>query len=169
MPVTYENLATTTLGSETSSITFSSISAAYTDLRLVFVGVRAAGTNSAPIVRFNSDSATNYSMTAVQGTGSSFIAYKENNATGVPLVYFDALVSTTIPKLGTLDVFSYRSSAFKTVMNVEASDRSGSGRVANAVGLWRSTSAITSLTITDGSARNFGVGTTATLYGILRA
>lgn len=169
MPATYEPIATTTLSSEASSITFSSISSAYTDLRLVFVGIRAAATNSAPLVRFNSDSATNYSMTAIWGDGISATSYRESNATGIPLVYFDALVSTTVPKLGTLDIFSYRSAAFKTALNVEASDRNGSGRTVSAVGLWRSTSAITSLTITDGSARNMGVGTTATLYGILKA
>jgi len=169
MPATYEPIATTTLGSETSSITFSSISSAYTDLRLVFVGIRAAGTNSAPIVRFNSDSATNYSMNAIYGDGISATAYLEANATGVPLVYFDALVSTTIPKLGTLDIFNYRGSTYKTVLNTESSDRNGSGRTVRAVGMWRSTSAITSITITDGSARNMGVGTTATLYGILKA
>lgn len=168
MPATYEPIATTTLGSETSSITFSSISSTYTDLRLVFVGIRAAGTNSAPIVRFNSDSTTNYSMTALWGDGTSATAYRESNASGIPLVYFDALITST-PKLGTLDIFSYAGSTYKTVLNTESSDRNGSGRTVRAVGMWRSTSAITSITITDGSSRNMGVGTTATLYGIKKA
>lgn len=169
MPATYEPIATTVLASETSSITFSSITASYTDLRLVFIGVRAAATNSAPIVRFNSDSATNYSLQAMWGTGSLASSYQETSSTGIPLVYFDALVSATFPKLGTLDILSYRGSTFKTSLNNETSNRGGSGRAVRAIGTWRSTAAITSITITDTSARAMGVGTTATLYGILKA
>jgi hypothetical protein len=170
MPATYEPIATTTLGSEASSIVFSSIPATYTDLRLVMVGIKPSATNSAPRVQFNTDtgSSTNYSYTQIQGNGSAASSAAATNDGGIPLIIFDALVSTT-PKLGTLDILNYRGSTNKTCLNFESSDRNGSGRVVLAVGMWRNTAAITTITINDNSSRNFGVGTTATLYGILRA
>ena len=168
MPATYEPIATTTLSSETNSITFSSIASSWTDLRLVMFGIKASATNSAPIVRFNGSS-TGYSLVAMWGDGTGVTGdYFDTTAGGIPLIYFDALVGT-YPKLGTIDIFSYAGSTFKSVLGTEASDRNGSGRVVRHVSMWSSTSAITSLSIVDGSGRNFGVGTTATLYGILKA
>ena len=41
--------------------------------------------------------------------------------------------------------------------------------VSAVVNLWRSTSAITSITLSNESATNFDVGATFTLYGILKA
>lgn len=170
MPVTYEPIATVTLGSEASSIVFSSIPATYTDLRLVMVGVKPSATNSAPRVQFNTDTgaSTNYSYTRLDGEGTTASSTTVANHAGIPLIFFDALVTTT-PKLGTLEIFNYRGSTNKTCLNVESSDRNGSGRVVVAVGMWRNTAAITTITINDNSSRNFGVGTTATLYGILKA
>ena len=170
MATTYEKIATNTLGSEASSIVFSSIPATYTDLRLVMVGIKPSATNSSPRVQFNSDtgSSTNYSYTQIQGNGSSASSQQLSNTAGIPLINFDGLVSTD-PKLGTLDIFSYAGSTFKTCLNVEASDRNGAGRICNTVALWRNTAAITTITINDTLTRNFGVGTTATLYGIKNA
>jgi len=48
-------------------------------------------------------------------------------------------------------------------------DQNGSGVVANIVGLWRNTAAITSINLSTLSAYNFNIGTTATLYGIKNA
>ena len=69
MASTYEPIATTTLGSAASSITFSSIPATYTDLRLVLVHTPSASTGNAQM-QFNSDTATNYSYTYRQRIGS---------------------------------------------------------------------------------------------------
>jgi hypothetical protein len=71
----------------------------------------------------------------------------------------------------TMDILSYRGSTFKTSLNTATNDKNGSGIVLRNVGLWRSTSAITSITLLDtyGGGGQFDVGTTATLYGILRA
>jgi hypothetical protein len=70
----------------------------------------------------------------------------------------------------TIDLFSYAGSTNKTILTTTSTDKNGSGGVGRIVSLWRSTSAITGITITDGGA-GFGwaSGTTATLYGILRA
>jgi len=168
MPATYEPIATTTLTSEVANITFSSITGTYTDLRLVLVGVKPSATNVGARVQFNSDTATNYSWTYISGNGTAASSSRQTSDTSLPLITF-AVITTTSPHMGVMDIMSYSGSTNKTSLITESSDRNGSGVTARTVGLYRSTSAITSIKIFDDSARNFGVGTTATLYGILKA
>lgn len=166
MPATYEKIATTTLGSATNTFDFTSIPATYTDLRLVFVGTEStAGFNYANI-RFNSDTGSNYSMTYLQGFGTSASSGRNTNITRIRLNEYG--LSNTIPSLCTADIFSYAGSTYKTVLISTAEDYNGSGGVEAKVALWRSTDAITSITILN-TASNFAIGTTATLYGILKA
>jgi len=168
MAITYDPIATTTLTSEASTITFSSIASSWTDLRLVMFGIKPSATSSAPIARFNSSS-TGYSLCAFWGNGSTVTGdYFDTTQGGIPLIYFDGLNDTN-PKIGIIDIFSYTGSTKKTVLCTESSDRSGSGRIAKAVSMWSNTSAITSIDVVDGSGRNFGVGTQVTLYGIKKA
>jgi hypothetical protein len=67
----------------------------------------------------------------------------------------------------TCNVFSYAGSTCKITLNTAAEDLNGSGNVRGLVGLWRSTSAITSLRIYGFSGSN--ITGTATLYGIKNA
>lgn len=165
MPATYEPIATVTLGSTSSPITFSSIGATYTDLRLVLVGTN----NSAGqyvFMRLNSDSGTNYSQTGIFANGTSTSAYTSPGSSLMGIV--DNPLSTTIPNMQTFDIFSYAGSLFKTILMIGSTDKNGSGSSEIAVGLWRNTVAITSVTLFPGSG-TFNVGTSATLYGIKAA
>ena len=164
MATTYEKIATTTLGSSAADITFSSISSAYTDLRLVIVGTAATG-GSVCYAQFNADTAANYSRTFIRGNGSTA---SSNRATGADVMYLTNYgLSTTIPFMATLDVFSYAGSTFKTSLATGQEDFNGSGQVTYLVNLWRSTSAVTSIKLFNDY--NWNTGTTATLYGILKA
>lgn len=168
MPATYEPISTQTLGSAASSITFSSIPGSYTDLRLVIV-VRGATDDAYPVMRFNSDSGTNYSYTVIDGTGSSAVSYRAANRTNIGFCN-NVVGSTTNPMLGTADIFSYAGSTNKTVLTTGSGDQNGLGDVERAVQLWRSTSAITSITVLyTGIGTNFAAGSTFTLYGIKAA
>lgn len=164
MPATYEPIATTTLGSAASSITFSSIASSWTDIRLVLTAT-ASGGNGAPRLTFNLDTGSNYSVTVLYGDGSTAGSYAQ---TSQAFIGGADLVITANPTLRTYDIFSYAGSTNKTLLQTENADKNGSGTVARIVGLWRNTSAITSMTITM-SANNFAIGTTATLYGIKNA
>jgi hypothetical protein len=165
MPVTYDNIATTTLGTAASTITFSSIPATYTDLRLVFVGTSATSTNFT--VRFNNDSGTNYSWTYLSGTGA---AAQAGSFTSQTEFYPNVSVQTT-PQMHTVDVFSYAGSTNKTALSEEIADKNGSGRVSRFAILWRNTAAINRIDIIAlyGSTNTYAIGTTATLYGIKNA
>lgn len=167
MATTYEPIATTTLGSAAATITFSSIPASYTDLRLVFLG--KSTTSSTCYIRFNGDTATNYSFTELEGNGSSAASYRvTSGSNGIGLLY-DFAIGSTYPVLCTADIFSYAGSTFKTVLTTGNDDTNGSGGIERSVGLWRSTSAITQIDVRDSLGSTFSAGTTATLYGIKNA
>lgn len=165
MPVTYEPIATTTLASAASTITFSSISSGYTDLRLVLMGTATAALT--PRIRLNGDTATNYSNTFLYGDGTSALSARTTNSTFFNVTY-NTSWSSTIPAMVTTDIFSYAGSTNKTALTTASVDQNGSGSVERIVSLWRSTAAITSITILS-SASTFAAGTTATLYGIKAA
>jgi len=164
MATTYDKIATTTLGSASSTITFSSIAATYTDLRLVLVC--KASTAMDAYIQYNSDTGSNYSLTELNGSGSAASSTATINATYI-LLDSNGVISAAQPQLFNFDIFSYAGSTFKTCLINMNRDYNGSGNVTNTVGLWRSTSAINAITITGTS--NFAVGTSATLYGILKA
>ena len=164
MATTYDKIATTTLGSASSTITFSSIPGTYTDLRLVFIGTSAGFAN--PLLRFNSDTGTNYSVTSLYGDGSSATSARTTSQTSITIPVYG--MDPTNPNLYTIDIFSYAGSTNKTCLITTSEDDNGSGRVGRQVGLWRDTSAINTILIT-GSGTNFDIGTSATIYGILKA
>ena len=166
MATTYEPIATTTLGSVTASITFSSIPATYTDFRLVVVGTTASAVVG--YIRFNGDTASNYSVTRLTGDGST-AGSSRNGPVGQISVGDWYTFQATIPSMLTVDVFSYAGSTYKTALTTTSNDQNGSGYVERCVGLWRNTAAITSITVANSGASNFQVGTTATLYGIKNA
>lgn len=165
MATTYEPIATTTLGSAAATITFSSISSAYTDLRLVLIPTASTSTDAA--VRFNSDTATNYSLTYLSGNGTSASSGNATNQNRLYLTWIGP-IQTATPIMKTLDIFSYAGSTYKTCLGTNSSDLNGSGTTSREVHLWRSTAAINRIDILMSSG-TFNTGTTATLYGILRA
>ena len=76
---------------------------------------------------------------------------------------------TTSVCMATVDIFSYAGSTNKTALASFSNDRNGAGGVAANVGLWRSTSAITTIKWYAANSENLAAGTTATLYGIKAA
>jgi len=163
---TYEPIATTTLSSTSSSISFSSISSSYTDLRLIFNPINNSSVSTSGLnLRFNS-SATGYSQTYIQGNGST--ASSNRNTSGAYAYLNDGqLIGTSKQQFIILDIFSYAGSTNKTFLETLASDFNGSGSVIRYVHLWANTAAISSIQLT--SSELMAIGTTATLYGIKAA
>ena len=157
MPATYEPIASTTLGSSTSTVTFSSISNNWTDLLLVGNPLGPAGS---PWIRFNSDSSTLYSRTDL----INLSGVSSRRFSGETELYIG--VADAGPSVFRANIQSYSSAnVFKTVLSEAAAPASLVYRV---VGLWRSTSVITSITIgTNGGSHSSG--STFSLYGIKAA
>jgi len=168
MPTTYEPIATNTLGSAASSVTFSSIPGTYTDLVIVcavFNSADGAGTE----FQFNSDTGTNYSNTFLEGSGSTATSSRESNQSSIQMS-FNVGGNSTNPCITTANIQNYSNTTTNKTLIGRWNSASGGTYpgTSAAVGLWRSTSAITSVLIRTGSG-NFNTGSTFTLYGIKSA
>jgi hypothetical protein len=162
---TYTPIATTTLGSNSSSVTFSSLGS-YTDIVIVVSSACTTDDNTVAI-RFNSDSGSNYSDTTIRGNGSAASSVRNTSVTSLPIAK-DSCPTTTIGEHNIVcSVMNYgNSTTYKTILSRANRATAGTYTGAEAlVGLWRSTAAITSVTI----LANFITGSTFTLYGIAAA
>lgn len=158
---TYTPIARQTVsGSSTSTITFSSIPATYTDLVLI-----ASGRTSTDLDingRVNGDSGSNYSRTALSGTGSAAVSARSSNLTYFRFNYdgywTNGSVSTSIAHF-----MNYcNTNINKTFLTRSNNTATG---VDTQVTLWRSTVAINSIEIYV-SGGTYVADSTFTLYGI---
>jgi hypothetical protein len=157
---TYTPLATQTLGSDTATVTFSSISGSYTDLVLVVGGGLAS--QGAMQIRFNSDTASNYSVTRLYGDGSTATSDRFSSQTSLDLGFLQGNLNNN----SIIQIMNYsNATTYKTVLNRWNTP----AYVAAVVGLWRSTSVINALSIYNSTGINLKSGTTFTLYGIAAA
>jgi hypothetical protein len=160
---TYEPIATTTLGSATGTVTFSSISSAYTDLILVARGTALSNTGWG--LKFNNDSGTNYSSTYLEGNGTSAISERQTSV-GLMRTCWNSLWTSSTPANTIISIQNYsNSTTFKS--SVWRSNNS-SNYVEAGVGLWRNTNAINRIDIVTTSA-DFATGADFTIYGIKAA
>lgn len=163
MAATYEPIASTTLGSAASSVTFSGIAADWTDLVLV---VNGHGTVNDRVIylRFNGVSTGSlYSATRLIGYSGGAISDRYSNVDQLMAAgnWSNVASSTLI-----CNIMSYsNTNVFKTVTTSWADNSEAVGRH---VGLWRSTSAISSLLVYVDSG-SLVAGSTFSLYGIKAA
>lgn len=158
---TYTPLANITLGSATSSVTFSSISGAYRDLVLVWNG-KMVSSGDAVRVFLNTDIASNYSSVWMQGNGSSTNSSSETTGgfrVGGAAVGLTTTGSDTI-------VFQLMDYSATDKHKTAITRYSGADtEVVALAGRWANTAAVTTLRI-SGVVGNFATGTTVALYGI---
>jgi hypothetical protein len=170
MPATYEPIATTTLGSAQTSVTFSSIPATYTDI-IAITNYKAVGTITSEdsFVRLNSDSGTNYSTTRIFGNGSSVFSSRVTNRTFID-TYIDDSADFVMLRFQFMNYSN--TTTYKTILTRQ--DYAAQSTSAT-VSLWRNTAAINSITFTapdnngGGTPDQFATGSTFTLYGIKAA
>lgn len=170
----YESIATVTLGSAASSVSFTSISSDYVHLQ-VRVSGNATGTASGfpdLIVSFNSDTNyLNYSQHTLGGDGSSAYASASIGAPTFTGGYVGDLRDSTTavsPTAKVIDILDYKNTnKNKTVRTLSGWDANGSGQVRFVSACWMSTAAITSMSFSIRSGtNNINTGSTFALYGI---
>ena len=165
----FESIATTVGTGSSGTITFSSIPSTYKHLQIRCI-VKDTYTASEGAqegwLQLNADTASNYSYHRLNGNGSTAsasgvasntvldnaisISYGTNSAVGVAIIDIHDYASTT---------------KFKTTRSFNGCDQNGAGYVRLSSGCWRSTSAVSSITI-GGSIFNFTTSSVFSLYGI---
>ena len=162
MTATYEKIATTTLGSANATVTFSSIPATYTDLVLVS-NPKMTTSSTYFITTFNSDTATNYSQTRMSGNGTTAASARDTSVSGIDMEFQnnDTDTGTSIMQIQNYS----NTTTYKTAL---IRDNFAAYGVFARVALWRSTAAISTITLTMSSS-TFAAGSQFTIYGIKAA
>ena len=165
----FVSIATTTVGSGgASTISFTSIPQVYKHLQLRCLGrTTAAVDNDVALITFNSDSGSNYVAHDLRGNGGVVASGAYTSLTASYLQRF-AGGNQAASMFGAVvvDFLDYAdTNKFKTFRDLGGYDFNGSGNIYLSSGLWRSTSAITSITMTPSSG-NWAQYTQFALYGI---
>lgn len=170
-PTSYESIATVTVGSGgSSSISFTSIPSTFKHLQIRAMSKTntTATSNTGWILRFNSDTGSNYAWHQIYGNGSIAAAQQSSSTDKIYISYIAANVSSNNMFGGTvLDVLDYtNTNKNKTVRALSGTDRNGSGFINLDSGAWFSTSAINRIDLTDWEGGNFMEYSQFALYGI---
>ena len=166
----YESIATTTVGSGgAASVTFSGIPSTYTHLQVrCLIRSSVAGSEDSVVMRFNGDSASNYSYHFLFGNGSSANASATTSASFIyPYAVPGATFLSNAFGVQVTDILDYANTTKNKTTRTLAGydDNSTGGRIALTSGAWYNTSAVTSIAITAGSA-NIAQFSSISLYGI---
>ena len=174
-PSSYESIATATGNGSSGTITFSSIPSTYKHLqiRAIYRDTYApASLNTVSYkIQFNTDTASNYTQHFIKGTNATVVASGGANLTSIIIDTSganSAASNTLILGASIVDIIDYAdTSKFKTVRAFEGADLNNAtdSKIVLLSGLWRSTSAISTITITA-NVTAFSTNTTFALYGI---
>jgi hypothetical protein len=155
----YECIATNTLSSSQSSISFTSISQAYTDL-VVHMLHRSADTNTVVIRTQINNITSGYTSTYI---GANTGIYSGRNSTAAYFTTSNTPANTLNFATTTMDFMGYTdTNKWKTQLSKYYSWDTD---LTAYIGLCQTTEAISSLTFTT-SGTGFGSGTSFQLYGI---
>jgi hypothetical protein len=169
----FESIATATGTGSSNTITFSSIPATFKHLQIRgFYRDTYSGldTSFALFVNFNSDTTNIYNAHRLQGDGATVTALDDSRSGKFPIWYagYSTQTYTQVGGVSIMDILDYASTTKnKTVRTLSGVNDNtlGSNGVALQSALYRSTNAITSVTlVADGTA--FATNSTFALYGI---
>ncbi len=140
----FESLATTIVGAGGATIiTFADIPTTYQHLQ-----IRCLFNNSniSTSMRFNGDTATNYSDHILYGDGATAAAAGVANKPSITFTQYSS-AGSNIFYASIIDILDYsNTNKYKTVRSLHGADTNGAGTSAVSSGSWRSNSAITSIT-----------------------
>jgi hypothetical protein len=166
-------LATVSLTSTVSSVTFSDIPPSYTHLQIR--GISRASTsgerNNMFYLTYNGDTAANYSWHNLLGSGASVFA-EGASSTSIPRTGMSTAATALSGNMGPviIDILDYtNTNKNKTLRSLTGFDNNGAGEIYFNSTSWRNTSAVTSITLTPfqgNGASSFVANTSFALYGI---
>jgi hypothetical protein len=166
----FESIATVSVGSGgAANVEFTSIPATFTHLQIRYTcrsTAASVGQYDPVLIRFNSDTATNYSYHYLTGTGSAVNVSGGANSSSIFGGLFGYGNTNSAFNAAVTDILDYtNTSKYKTVRTLSGVDNNGSGEVFFDSGSWRNTNAITQILLYPPSG-NFTEYSSFALYGI---
>lgn len=163
----YQSIATTVVDASADlTITFSSIPSTYKHLQIRAIALSAS--NSVPVLlRFNSDTGSNYSQHYLAGQGSVTASGAGTSTSAVTLtgIYARFLYPSDAWAF-VIDILDYAdTNKYKTVRALHGADSNGSGEINLTSGNWRNTAAVSTITLSM-AATGFSQYSHFALYGI---
>jgi hypothetical protein len=166
----FESIATYSLSSATSFVTFSSIPTTYKHLQIRTMLLNVSAQNNYAI-NINGDFSTNYASHQNQSNGSTTVRNSSISGNTSSIYFGFANASSLYPFVSIIDILDYRSTIkTKSIRGLSGQDGNGTGtatdwRVQQSSGLWYGTAAITSVTLSVPS-QTMGQYSSIALYGI---
>lgn len=166
----YDSIATTSVSTAVSSITFSSIPATYTHLQVRLFG---RGTNAdANIDGYcwlnGNETQSNYTYHFLRGNGSTTSA-GGSAASATPTAFSINSGGSGAGMFGVaiIDILDYTdTNKYKTIRSLTGEDENGGGNIYARSALFLNTSAITTIKLIGQATNNFAQYSHAALYGI---
>lgn len=152
-----------------SSLTFNSIPQTYKHLQIRLIVRDGTNTNSQYYLTFNGGASASYASHVLRGNGTSALA--AGFATNTEMRFAAQTIATTANIFGAsiIDIHDYTSTTKnKTVRAFNGYDNNTSdGWIYLVSSVWLSTSAVTSITITNANGSTLASGSTFALYGMV--
>jgi len=162
IPASYDLLATETLTSSTTSVTFSSLgdyAADYDHLQIRSTLATSTSTSRWLTCRFNGDTGSNYSFHRLRGTGSSVVTSGAGNYAEILVVVSNDTVGSMV-----MDILDYGNSSKNTTTRTFHGSL-GRNEVSLTSGAWFNTNAVTSILL-QYQSNDIVTGSRFSLYGI---
>lgn len=158
---TGQRIAEALLTTAQAAISFGSIPQTYRHLLLV-LQAQAGASSSNPALQFNGDTAANYSWSDIYSSGTSVVTSSAASATALICGYGGT--SNTAPSVAFVIIHNYAQITMYKLASALATNSTPG--MALFGGIWKSTAAISSLSIIDSNAQAFQPGTLVSLYGL---
>lgn len=171
----YESIQTVTVGSGgAADIEFTSIPSTYQHLQIRHFCISNRTTYAVEdiVMRFNGDTAANYSRHGLRGNGATAASVAEANASYILLEYSSGTSVSNFFGVGVTDILDYRdTNKYTTSRSLSGTDTNGlvagePGRIYLTSGNWRNTNAITSIKMSPLNGNQWLQHSHFALYGI---
>jgi hypothetical protein len=165
----FESISTVRVGSGgIGSVTFSSIPDTYSHLQLRFSLIYSSSGNTPLFLNFNSDTGSNYSRHYLGASVTTKVSGGTANQSDMDIYGYQVGSDTVNPTVGIVDILEYKNTniykTIKTLAGCAAYLGTDDGEINFNSNNWRSTSAITSISID--ADFNFAQHSYFGLYGI---
>ena len=159
----YDSLATTTLSSSASSVTFSGIPSGDKHLQIRYNEMASAATDSQ--IRFNGDSSSAYSYHLLRGQGTAAQSFGYATQGSIMIQYNIGHAGSGAAAI--VDILDYASPSKNTTIRSFAGFENNSiGEVDLWSGAWYNLAPVTSIVISTATAATYNTNSKFSLYGV---